>query len=133
MELNYEACLEWPKEEEISCQSLKVQIEALIKGSYIYCPDGLKNTLGSQDCVFGTVPTVETVGRAYIPKTGEWMRSLQQPRSARGSTGSHIILITKSNILFFLLSTTQNPDNYILNKERAKNKADSLETLGLKG
>ena len=51
---------------------LKVYIEALTGFSHIHSPDGLDNTLLSQ----GYVPTVGMVGRVYIPRTGEGVRSI---------------------------------------------------------
>lgn len=59
----------------------EVYIEALTGFYPIHSPDGLSNTLLSQGYGTGTVPTVETVGRVCIPRTGEKVRSLWLPRS----------------------------------------------------
>lgn len=43
--------------------------------SYIQSSDGLGTTSLSQGCFLEMVPNVVTVGRVYIPRTGEWVRS----------------------------------------------------------
>lgn len=52
---------------------LKFDIEALLGFSHVVSPDGLNNTLISQDCILETSPTTGTMGRIYIPRT--WERS----------------------------------------------------------
>ena len=69
-----EACLGQPKDKQISphpCQILKVYVQVLAGFSHAYHPGGFNNTLLCGGCVLGTAPTVGTVGRAYIPRTGE--------------------------------------------------------------
>lgn len=62
--------------------------------SYTYHPDSLNATLLSQGYILSTAPTVKTVGRVYISRTGEPQIS-RSP--AHGSTGDHILLMTSSN------------------------------------
>lgn len=50
--------------------------------SHIYHLDGFNNTLLSQDGIFGTAPTVGTVGRMYFLRTGLGVRSLWLSRSS---------------------------------------------------
>lgn len=50
---------------------LKFDIEALLGFSHVVSPDGLNNTLISQDCILETSPTTGTMGRIYIPRTRE--------------------------------------------------------------
>lgn len=47
-----------------------------------------------QGYVLGTFPTVGTVGRTYIPRTSEEVRSPRLP--APGSTSGHVLLTTFS-------------------------------------
>lgn len=47
----------------------------------MYHPDGLKNTLLFQGCVLEVAPARETVGKIYIPRTGEGVGSFQLPES----------------------------------------------------
>lgn len=61
-------------------------------------PDGLNKALLSQGCVLETAPSMGTVGRTYIPRTGVWVRSLRLPRSSCKSPGSHVLLLTSSNM-----------------------------------
>lgn len=61
---------------------LKVYREDLTGFSHIDCPEGLNKTLLPQGCALGTAPSVGTMGRAYIPRTGEGPRSLQLPWSS---------------------------------------------------
>ena len=51
---------------------LEVYIEALTGFSHVYCPDGLSNTILSQGYLLVIAPTVGTMGREYIPRTGVW-------------------------------------------------------------
>lgn len=55
----------------ISTRILKASIEALTVFSHVFSTDGFNNTLLSQDYVFETAPTLGTVGRVYIVRTGE--------------------------------------------------------------
>ena len=48
---------------------LNFDIEALLGFSHVASPDGLNNTLLSQDRILETAPTMETVGGIYIPRT----------------------------------------------------------------
>ena len=61
---------------------IKVYIETLIKFNHIYYPDGLNNTLLSEDCGFEATPTVGTVGRM----------SLQVQRRVWGATDCRVQL-----------------------------------------
>lgn len=61
---------------------LKVYTEGIMGFSHISCPDGLNNTLLSQGCVSEMAPDLGTVGKAYIPRTGEEGMSLQLVRSS---------------------------------------------------
>lgn len=70
---------------------LKVYTEALTSFSHIYNPDGLKNTLFSQDYILGTAHSVGMASGTHIPRTGEDMRSLQLPSPAHGATCSHCL------------------------------------------
>ena len=58
----------------------------------MFSSDGLNNTLFSQGCVLQIAPTVGTVGRVYIPRTGVRVRSLQFLGSAGGSADSYDLL-----------------------------------------
>lgn len=60
----------------LSARILKVYIEALVGFSQVFSPGGL-NTLPSQSCIPETVSTVGMMGRRYIPRSGEGVRSLQ--------------------------------------------------------
>lgn len=44
--------------------------------SHIYSPDDLNNALLSQGCVLETALAMGMMGRTYIPRTGECVRSL---------------------------------------------------------
>jgi len=61
-----------------SARVLKVYIEALTRMRYIHCQMVSINLL-SQGCVLEMAPTVGTVGRIYIPRTRERVRSIQLP------------------------------------------------------
>lgn len=61
-----------------STRIVKVYKEALTGSSHIHSPDGLNNTLLSSLCPW-TAPAVGTEDRAYIPRTGEGLSSLQLP------------------------------------------------------
>ena len=60
---------------------LKGYIETLTVFSHLLSPDSLNDALLSQGYIFGTAPTVGTVGRVYIPRTEEEVRSLRLPGS----------------------------------------------------
>ena len=55
---------------------LKVYIETLTEFSYIYCLDGLDDTLLFQDYALETAPSVGMMGGIYIPRTEEEMKRL---------------------------------------------------------
>ena len=80
---------------------IKVYIETLIKFNHIYYPDGLNNTLLSEDCGFEATPTVGTVGRMYIASAEEGVRSHWLPGPACSplcrSTSGHQLAVTSSN------------------------------------
>lgn len=79
---------------------LGLYIEALMGSRHIECPDGLNNTLLSQGYVLEMAPTVGTVGKTYIPRTGERLRSLRFPdclSPAWGSIRGHVIKMASSN------------------------------------
>ena len=61
---------------------LRIYIQALTEFSHLASPDGLNNTLLSQGCVLEVAVSVETLGRMYIPRTGEGVRSFQLPGSS---------------------------------------------------
>lgn len=79
------------------CQNLQVYTEALTRFSHIYCSDGFNNMLLSQGCILEMAPTVGMVGRVYVPRIGEKVRSLWLPGAALGSTRGHVLLMTCSN------------------------------------
>ena len=58
---------------------LKFYIEALTGFSHVFSPDGLNNTLLSQGHVLERAPMVGTVGRTYIPRTREGVKSFHCP------------------------------------------------------
>ena len=57
-------------------------MEALTGFRHIHRPDGLSNTLLSQGCVLGAALTMGMVGRMFILRTEEEMRSLWLPGSS---------------------------------------------------
>lgn len=57
-------------------EKLKVYIKPLTAFSHIAHPDGLRNTLLSQGCLFETVPSVGMVGGTYTTRAGEVERSI---------------------------------------------------------
>ena len=81
-----------------SARSLKVYMEALTGFKHVFSPDGLNNTLLSQGCVLEEAAGVGIVGRMYIPRTGEAVRSLRLPGSSSWVSSSHILSMTPSNI-----------------------------------
>ena len=58
----------------------RVYIEALMRFSHIYSPDGLNKTSISQGFVLEVASKMRTVGGTYIARTGEGVRSLQLHR-----------------------------------------------------
>ena len=81
----------------LTCQILKVYIEALTGFSHVYCPDGLNITLLSQGCVFGTVLTVGMMGRMYILGIGEGITTSNSPKPVHRLTDGHILSMAYSN------------------------------------
>lgn len=59
----------------LPARSLRVYTEALTEFNLIYRADGLSDTL-SEGSFLEVTPGVGTVGRAYIPRTDERVRSL---------------------------------------------------------
>ena len=74
-------------------------IQRLAGFNHIYYPSGLNKNFLSQHCVLEMASTVGTVGKAYIPRRGEKVRSFQLPGSAHSSTRGHILSMTFSNTL----------------------------------
>lgn len=50
--------------------------------SHLYSPGGLKHTLLSQDCILKMALAMGTVGRTYIPRTGQGGKEPSLPRSS---------------------------------------------------
>ena len=87
---------------------LNVYTEALTGLSHEYCPDDLNNTLLSQACVLEMALAMGTVGEAYIPKTGEGVRSLRLPRA--------ISRVNQQSHLYDLLRNTAGSQKCLLNE-----------------
>ena len=62
-----------------SIRILKVYIDALMGFIIGYSPDGLNNTLFSLGCILEMALSLGTVGRMFIPRTGELVRRHQLP------------------------------------------------------
>ena len=75
---------------------LKFDIEALLGFSHVVSPDGLNNTLISQDCILETSPTTGTMGRIYITRTGIACGGSDCQDSASGPTTCLILSISFS-------------------------------------
>ena len=74
--------LSWAAQNEckmstFTCKILKYYREDLTRFNHIHCPDGLNTTFLSQGHALGTASIVRVVGRMYIPRTGEGVRSLR--------------------------------------------------------
>lgn len=70
-------------------------IEAL-KSCHVHCPDGLNNTLLSQDCILENGFHCGNGGRMYISRTGVVVKNLHLLKSSSQISG-HILSMTSSN------------------------------------
>ena len=76
---------------------LKIYREAFIGLSHMHHPYGLNYTCSLKAASVKTVPPVGTVGRVYIPGTGEGRGASNCPGSVLGSTCGHILSMTSFN------------------------------------
>lgn len=77
-----------------SVKILNVGLEVLIEFIHLFSSDGLSNALLSQGRILETAPSMGMMGRTYNSKTG---KGRGEP-PAFGSSGSHTLLMTSSNI-----------------------------------
>ena len=92
---------------------IKVYIEALMEFNNIFSPDSLNITSLSQGYILEMTASVGIVGRTYIPRTGDGVRSLQLPGSSShvnqlshplNDLLQHILTIHSDSILYYLAS-----------------------------
>lgn len=76
---------------------LKIYREAFIGFSHMHHPYGLNHTCSLKAASLKTLPPVGTVGRVYIPRTGEGRGASNCPGSVLGSTCGHILSMTSFN------------------------------------
>lgn len=76
-----------------------IQRHSLTGLIHIYHPTGFNNTLRSQGFILTMVPTMGTVSRTYVPRTGEGLRSPDFSGPALRSPSSPNLWMTFSNSL----------------------------------